>query len=53
MTVKSSKPSTPSPKAKLLSIMITTDDVDGSHSLCVVKDIARHTVSPKVICDLF
>lgn len=44
MTVKSFKPSTPSPKAKLLSIMITTDEVDGSYSLCIVKDTARHTM---------
>lgn len=53
LTVKNFKPSTPNPKAKLLSTIITTDEMDGSHSLSRVKDTARHTTSLKVICDLF
>lgn len=44
MTVKSSKSSTPNPRAKLLHIMITTDEVDGSDFLYIVKNIARHTM---------
>lgn len=42
-TVKNFKPSTPSPKAKLLSTIIAAAEMDGSHSLSRVKDTARHT----------